>query len=105
MPNMNNNYNWSNPVNTQIPYSSNPYSNNYINRSYQSYNNCMKLASLYIVRDELKEKQGYGQYNYRYYPMYERGGRSGNSSPMYYENDDLMIKKDGMGMHDHEMMM
>ena len=78
-----------------------------------TYNNCMKLASLYIVRDELKEKQGYSQYNYRYYPIYERGGRSGNSSsygyrrPMYYENDDLMIKKDGMGMgmHDHEMMM
>ena len=80
-----------------------------LEESSATYNNCMKLASLYIVRDELKEKQGYGQYNYGYYPMYERGGRSGNSSssygyrrPMYYENDDLMIKKDMM--HDSNMM-
>ena len=76
-----------------------------------TYNNCMKLASLYIVRDELK-KQGYSQYgyNYGYYPMYEnRGGSNGRGSssygyrrPMYYENDDLMIKKDMM--HDPNMM-
>ncbi len=70
-----------------------------------TYNNCMKLASLYIVRDELKQKEGYSNYNYNngYYPMYERGGRGSSSSygyrrPMYYENDDLMIKKDNMGM-------
>lgn len=76
--------------------------------SSSTYNNCMKLASLYIVRDELRQKEGYAQYNYGYYPMYERGGNSGNSGrssssygyrrPMYYDNDeDLMIKKD-MGM-------
>lgn len=73
-----------------------------------TYNNCMKLASLYIVRDELKQKEGYGNYNYGYYPMYARGGNGGNSNsgsssygyrrPMYYENDDLMIKKDNMGI-------
>ena len=56
-----------------------------------TYNNCMKLASLYIVRDELKKKES--MYNYGYHPG------NGNSSygyrePMYYENDDLMIKKD-----------
>lgn len=77
-----------------------------------TYNNCMKLASLYIVRDQLKQKGMYSQYNYGYYPMYEnrgesRRGNSGSSSygyrrPMYYENDDLMIKKD---MQDREMMM
>lgn len=66
-----------------------------------TYNNCMKLASLYIVRDELKQKEG--QYNYGYYPMYARGGNGGSSSygykePMYYNNsDDLLIKKDMMG--------
>lgn len=74
-----------------------------------TYNNCMKLASLYIVRDELKQKEGgYSQYNYGYYPMYEnRSGRGGSSygyrRPMYYENDDLMIKKDPM--HDRQPMM
>ena len=47
MPIMNNNYNWSNPVNTQIPYSSNPYSNNYINRSYQSYNQPQQQQQFY----------------------------------------------------------
>lgn len=67
-----------------------------------TYNNCMKLASLYIVRDELKKK-GYSSYNYGYYPMYEKDSRSsyGYRRPMYYENDDLMIKKDMM----HENMM
>ena len=78
-----------------------------------TYNNCMKLASLYIVRDQLRQKESqYNQYNYGYYPMYEnRGGRNGSSSygyrrPMYYDNDDLMIKKENMGnMHDREMMM
>lgn len=68
-----------------------------------TYNNCMKLASLYIVRDELKQKEyGYGQSNYGYYPMYEsRGGQGGRGSssygyrkPMFYDSDDLMIKKD-----------
>lgn len=65
-----------------------------------TYNNCMKLASLYIIRDEMKK--GSGQYSsYGYYPMYERG-RSGYSSygynrPMYYHNDDdLMIRKQDM---------
>lgn len=37
MPNMNNNYNWSNPGQQMNPYSPSPYSNNYINRSYSSY--------------------------------------------------------------------
>ena len=67
-----------------------------------TYNNCMKVASLYIVRDELRQKEG--RYNnYNYYPMYERSGNSGSSSygyrePMYYNNnDDLLIKKDMMG--------
>jgi len=85
-----------------------------LEESSATYNNCMKLASLYIIRDELK-KQGYSQYNYTnsnygYYPMYERGGRGGNSSssygyrrPMYYDNEDLMIKKNMM--HDSEMDM
>lgn len=63
-----------------------------------TYNNCMKLASLYIVRDQLRKQGSYSQY--RYYPMYERGGHSGNNGssygyrPMYYHDDDLMIKKD-----------
>lgn len=84
-----------------------------LENSSATYNNCMKLASLYIVRDELKQKEGqYGQYNYGYYPMYENRGNGGrgNSSygygyrrPMYYENDDLMIKKDNM--RDHQPMM
>lgn len=79
-----------------------------------TYNNCLKLASLYVVRDELRKK-GYSSYNYGYYPMYERGGsgggggsRSGGGSgsgsssygyrrPMYYNNeDDLMIRKHDM---------
>lgn len=42
--------------------------------------------------------------NYGYYPMmYERGGNSGNSSssyeytrPMYYDDEDLMIRKHDM---------
>ena len=65
-----------------------------------TYNNCMKLASLYIVRDELKQKEGrYSNYNYGYSPMYERSGSSsyGYKEPMYYtNNDDLLIKKDMM---------
>lgn len=73
-----------------------------------TFNNCMKLASLYIVRDELRQKDYPSNYGYRpyYYPMYERGGRSGNSGsssygyrkPIYYTDDDLMIKKDHMPM-------
>lgn len=82
-----------------------------LEESSATYNNCMKLASLYIVRNEMK-KQGYGQYNYGYYPMYEnRDGRGGNGSssygyrrPMYYENEDLMIKKDH-NMYDPSDMM
>lgn len=84
-----------------------------------TYNNCMKLASLYIVRDELKKKEGqYGYYTYGYrggYPMmYERGGNSGNSSNsgnsgqsssgsyayrepmMYNHDDDLMMRGEDM---------
>ena len=72
-----------------------------LENSSATYNNCMKLASLYIVRDQLRKQGSYSQY--RYYPMYERGGRGGNSSygyrrPMYYTEDDLMIKKDHMPM-------
>ena len=71
-----------------------------LENSSMTYNSCMKLASLYIIRDELKKEGQYTRSNYGYYPMYERGGRSGNGSsygyrPMYEE--DLMIKKD-MGM-------
>lgn len=69
-----------------------------------TYNNCMKLASLYIIRDEMKKK-GYTSYNYGYYPMYEKDRNMssyGYRRPMYYENDDLMIKKDMM--HQHDMM-
>ena len=66
-----------------------------------TYGNCAKLASLYIIRDEMKKSgQGmytYGRSNYGYYPSY------GYRRPMYYENDDLMIKKDNM-MHEHDMM-
>ena len=70
-----------------------------------TYNNCMKLASLYIIRDEFRDKEGHGYYgyNYGYSPYYERGGRSGNNSssygyrPMMYHNDnDLLIKRDMM---------
>lgn len=63
-----------------------------------TYNNCTKLASLYIVRDELKKK-GYSSYNYGYNPMYERGNSSsyGYRRPMYYtDEDDLMIRKHDM---------
>lgn len=74
-----------------------------LENSSMTYNSCMKLASLYVIRDELRKEGQYSRsnYNYGYYPMYERGGRSGNNSssygyrPMYEE--DLMIKKD-MGM-------
>lgn len=77
-----------------------------LENSSATYNNCMKLASLYVVRDELRQRDSYGQssYGYRpYYPMYERGGRGSSSSygyrrPMYYTEDDLMIKKDHMPM-------
>lgn len=47
------------------------------------------------------KKKGYNSYNYGYNPMYERGSSSyGYRRPMYYENDDLMIKKDMMSEHD-----
>lgn len=76
-----------------------------LEQSSSTYNNCMKLASLYIIRDELRKSQGqYSSYNYNYPAMmYERGGNNGQSSygyrPMYYtSDDDLMIKKQGMGM-------
>ena len=65
-----------------------------------TYNNCMKLASLYIIRDEMK-KQGHTMYSYgRYYPMmYERENHNDNpymytNDPMYHSDDDLLIKKD-----------
>ena len=65
-----------------------------------TYNNCMKLASLYIVRDELKHKEGspYSMYGYGYSPIsYERRERDNNRPrPSYYNDDDLMIKKDHM---------
>lgn len=79
-----------------------------------TYGNCEKLASLYIIRNEMR-KSGQGMYtyarggnyarsgNYGYYPMYERGGNSGNSSssygyerPMYFNDEDLMIRKHDM---------
>ena len=39
-----------------------------------TYNNCMKLASLYIIRDELMKKEGqYSNYTYGRRPMmYDR---------------------------------
>lgn len=75
--------------------------------SSSTYNNCMKLASLYIIRDEFRKKEGQsGYYTYGYYPYYERGGQSGNSGqggsssygykPMMYDDDSLMIKRDMM---------
>ena len=56
-----------------------------------TYNNCMKLASLYIIRDQLMKKPT--EYTrYTHIPM------TYNRQPMYYtDNNDLMIKKD-MGM-------
>lgn len=77
-----------------------------------TYNNCMKLASLYIIRDELRKEKS--QYTYGYYhPMYAQGSNQGGNGrsnynyrydPMYYTNDDLMIRK--QGMHDmHDMAM
>lgn len=69
-----------------------------------TYGNCEKLASLYIVRNEMK-KSGHGMYNYGYYPMYGRNESSyGYRRPMYYENDDLMIKKDNMMREQDHMM-
>ena len=77
-----------------------------LENSAATYNNCTKLASLYIVRDELMKKQGqYGSHSYGYYPYYERGGQRGSSSygyrPMMYNNDDLIIKHDGMNEPNH----
>ena len=75
-----------------------------------TYSNCQKLASLYIIRDQMRKNgQGmytYGRSNYGYYPMYERGNNSsyGYRRPMYYENDDLMIKKDNMMREQDHMM-
>lgn len=68
-----------------------------------TYSNCQKLASLYIIRDEMK-KSGHNMYNYGYYPMYGRESSYGYRRPMYYENDDLMIKKDGMMREQDHMM-
>ncbi len=74
-----------------------------------TYNNCMKLASLYIIRDHMMQSNQYNYTNYGYYPMYQRGGRSGNNSnssyryyePMRYNHqDDLMIKKQPMMRQD-----
>lgn len=76
-----------------------------------TYNNCMKLASLYIIRDEFMKDPSRGMHTYSRYPMtYERGrsgGQSGNSSSsnygyrepydrpmMYHEQDDMMIGRD-----------
>ncbi len=71
-----------------------------------TYNNCMKLASLYIVRDELKKKEN--MYTYGYHPMNGNNRSSyGYREPMYYENnDELMIKKDNPspGMSDYRRM-
>jgi len=54
-----------------------------------TYNNCMKLASLYIVRDELRKKESMYNYSYHYPMNYEH-----KEQPVFYGNDDLMIKKD-----------
>ena len=71
-----------------------------------TYNNCMKLASLYIIRDEIKNKDYPTSYGYHYPIMYEQRGRENYNyrynPPMYYTNDDLMIKK--QGMHDMGIM-
>lgn len=79
-----------------------------LENSSTTYNNCMKLASLYIIRDELRKEGQYSNYTYgRNYPMmYERGGNSSSNSgsssygydmPLnYHNNDDLMIRKDMM---------
>lgn len=80
-----------------------------LENSSSTYNNCMKLASLYIIRDELRQREGqFSSYGYGYMPMtYERGGNSGRSSygyrrPMYYDNnEDLMIKKDMDSMYEY----
>lgn len=80
-----------------------------------TYNNCMKLASLYIIRDELykRSQEAYYARNYNnmpqqgygYYPMYDNRmmGKDEmmhnqqqpyHSNPnMAYENDDLIIRK------------
>ena len=49
-------------------------------------------------------KSGQGMYNYGYYPMYNRESSYGYRRPMYYENDDLMIKKDNMMREQDHMM-
>jgi len=63
----------------------------------------MKLASLYIIRDHMMQPDQRSNYtygtNYGHRPMYEHG-RPNNSSgyqyydPMYYNQDELLIKKD-----------
>lgn len=80
-----------------------------------TYNNCMKLASLYIIRDELMEKEE-GYYNYRYAAREGRPSRYARSSTygrtvkpitpldttlytepmMYHKDDDLLINDNGM---------
>ena len=74
--------------------------------SSSTYNNCMKLASLYIIRKQLSQRQGQDNYtNYSYYrPYYEHEGKNWNTSygykpMMYHDDNDLMIKRD---MMDHE---
>ena len=51
-----------------------------------TYSNCQKLASLYIIREEMK-KQGRGMYTYANYARGGGGGRGGNYGymPMMYE--------------------
>ena len=80
-----------------------------------TYNNCMKLASLYVIRDELYKRSGQmnysynptmmgrdGNYNYHmpqgYYPMYTdnmntNGRPQQNYNNYNYESDDLIIRK------------
>lgn len=63
-----------------------------------TYNNCMKLASLYIIRDEMKKKEGQ-YYNYTYRPMmYDNRGMNNPSSSygyrepmMYTDHSDEML--------------
>lgn len=86
-----------------------------LERSSSTYNNCMKLASLYIIRDEFRNRgqSNYNMYNertnytrgrndYGYYPIYAERGSRGSGRNYHYDpsmEEDLMIRKDNGMMY------
>ena len=69
-----------------------------------TYNNCMKLAALYIIRDEMKKgkveytRYPYYGYNYDHHPYDREKERMyyhpGDRSIGYCDNEDLIIRKE-----------